>query len=176
VKQKTKGFIFAASMVLISVVLSVSANYLILLFREQKVVIPHDCPIPVKYQLIVHQINKSLNIPEWIINNWIEQESVGWIAKPGAKGERGLTQVLPENFDTFERLYYTGKENFDPNRDDCSLEIGMKHLFDCYIDSRDWFLALCTYNAGRTRVLTGQIPEGAQLYALKIMGILKKRI
>jgi len=169
-KLLSKGKIIALSLIMSSVVISFGITLLTLWVRDhpRQGVVAHKCMIPEKYAAIVHSLNAPLGIPEKLLYLWVDEESRGWVAGTGAHGEKGLTQVVPTNFDSFERMYYTGKLPFDPARDDCSLEIGIKHLADCYKDTKDWFLALCEYNAGRASIRGGYIPPSTISYACRI--------
>lgn len=132
--------------------------------------------IPQKYQSFVFKMQVQLkhDIPYSILYNLILNES-GWqetiISKPNRNGSRdvGLGQLNEANLPYFEKVYYTGRQKFNPYNGFHNLEITMKYLSNLYRDLRSWKLAVQAYNCGYRTVLLGKVPESTLRYSRRIV-------
>jgi len=123
---------------------------------------------PREYAAIISEINASLQIPEAVLGRLIEWES-GWDAlcvraNPNGSIDYGLMQLNSRYLIDY-KWRYNGDRGFDPLDPGDNLSVGMRHLRHLYDVTGNWFDAVCAYNAGLSRVRSGNVPEKTIMYA-----------
>jgi len=136
-------------------------------FRDVTKMIP-DYAFPREYSAKVAELNASLQIPEAVLGRLIEWES-GWDsacvrANPNGTTDFGLMQLNSRYLADY-RWRYNGDRAFDPLDPGDNLAVGMRYLRHLYDVTGNWYDAVCAYNAGLSRVRSGEVPEKTIMYA-----------
>lgn len=115
-----------------------------------------DWYAPPKYMDLLQQVAKEYNLPPRLLDMQYNQESRWNPAKRGSKGERGITQLMP---DTAKDMGVTNR--VDPEQ---SLRGGAKYLAHLINQFGDPIEALKAYNVGPGNVRRGTKTETAEKY------------
>lgn len=124
------------------------------------------------FDLLVKEINKKIGIPEYIVFALIDAESAGDAMcvnkNPNGTFDYGLMQLNSKYIGEYSWRYNDSRpiDPFDP-RD--NLKVGMRYLKRLFEVTGSWYLAVCAYNAGLSRVRAGKIPILTKKYARAIV-------
>jgi len=112
------------------------------------------------------------NIPLYILigvihnESWFTPNAIGYNTN-GSK-DYGIMQLNSFYLKEFKN-YFNDGEDFDVFNIGDSIKIGCKILESHYNNTKDWYLALCSYNCGIGNVKRNRIPEKTKAYAKRIV-------
>jgi soluble lytic murein transglycosylase-like protein len=128
--------------------------------------------VPIEYQAYLHEICTKYEVPYQLMARLIERES-NWNHRavgvnPNGTKDYGISQLNSAYYLDFAwRFGYTKFNPFEPFT---SLELATRLVRHLYVATGDWYLAVCAYNAGLSRVRYGAIPETTKRYGEYIVG------
>lgn len=121
-----------------------------------------------RYYDTIHAINRDTAIPMDLLVRLIEKESC-WearaISTPNRNGsvDMGIMQLNSKYLGYFA-MKFNGGVMFDPLDPEINLRVGMKYLAHLYRSTGSWYNAVAAYNAGLTRLQSGDIPPKTRDY------------
>ncbi len=121
-----------------------------------------------RYYDTVHAINRDTAIPMDLLVRLIERESC-WearaISTPNRNGsvDMGIMQFNSKYLGYFA-MKFNGGVMFDPLDPEINLRVGMKYIAHLYRSTGSWYNAVAAYNAGLTRLRSGDIPPKTREY------------
>lgn len=133
--------------------------------------------IPKKYRGFVIDLCEKYNVPLLLLYRLVYHES-RWnryaVSRYNNNGTRdyGIAQLNSACIRGFIRAFYRGKETFNVYNPKHSLEIAVKLLNTHYRTFKNWYFAVCAYNAGANSVRYRRIPTSTRIYAKRIMNFI----
>lgn len=121
-----------------------------------------------RYYDTIHAINRDTAIPMDLLVRLIEKESC-WearaISTPNRNGsvDMGIMQLNSKYLGYFA-MKFNGGVMFDPLDPEINLRVGMKYIAHLYRSTGSWYNAVAAYNAGLTRLQSGDIPPKTRDY------------
>lgn len=135
---------------------------------KESTVIAGGARVDPRYYDTVHAINRDTAIPMDLLVRLIEKESC-WearaISTPNRNGsvDMGIMQLNSKYLGYFA-MKFNGGVMFDPLDPEINLRVGMKYLAHLYRSTGSWYNAVAAYNAGLTRLQSGDIPPKTRDY------------
>jgi soluble lytic murein transglycosylase-like protein len=127
--------------------------------------------VPEQYQLYVYQLCAEFGIVPIYFARLIQAESNWYPFAVGKNSngseDQGIAQINSDYCVYFATMF--GMVDFDPFNALDALKLASMIVSNYYKSTNSWYLAVCCYNAGYSRVLSGNIPESTKKYAFKIV-------